>query len=90
MQFNKNQTGLTLGTLSGLMHLLWVIAVALGMGQVLANWSHNAHFLTDMHSLGAFNFGTAVVGVISAWVSGYVIGWVFAMLWNWLGAKAKS
>ncbi|MBI4135474.1 hypothetical protein HY477_01955 [Candidatus Uhrbacteria bacterium] len=89
MQFNKNQAGLTLGTLFGLMHLLWVVVVGAGVGQEMANFWHAKHFLTDMHALGGFNLGLAIVGVILAWVSGYVVGWVFAALWNWFGAKVK-
>ncbi|OGL64810.1 hypothetical protein A3B21_03760 [Candidatus Uhrbacteria bacterium RIFCSPLOWO2_01_FULL_47_24] len=89
MTFNKNQAGLTLGTLFGLMHLLWVVVVGLGMGQSLANYWHAKHFLTDGHVLGQFQLGMAVVGVILAWISGYAVGWVFAALWNWFGARVR-
>ena len=86
-ELNKNHIGLTLGSIFGLMHLLWVIVVGLGFGQSLANFWHSMHFLTDMHTFAGFSFGTAVLGVIMAFVSGYVIGFVFAALWNWLGEK---
>lgn len=89
MQLNKNQTALTLGTLFSLMHLLWVLIAASGAGQALADFWHRKHFLTDMHAVGGVDFGMAVVGVILAWVGGYVIGFVFAALWNWFGGKVK-
>lgn len=89
LQFNKNQTGLTLGTLFGLMHLLWVLAVGLGLGQGVADYWHQKHFVTDMHTLGAFGISNAIIGIVLALISGYIIGWVFAALWNWFGTKVK-
>ena len=86
-EVNKNHLGLVLGSLTGLMHLIWVIVVGFGLGQSLANFWHSLHFLGDMHTIAGFSFGTAVLGVILAFAGGYVVGFVFATLWNWLGEK---
>lgn len=84
---NKNHVGLTLGILSGLGHLLWVLAVAIGLGQKLLAWSLSMHFITDGKVTGEPTFGLAVLGVIYAFVCGYIIGWIFATVWNWVGKK---
>lgn len=83
MKMNKNQLGLALGSLSASMHLLWVLAVAAGMGQVLADMWHSTHFLSDKHIVEAFSFGTALFGLVGAFIAGYVTGWIFGLLANY-------
>ncbi len=87
LTLNKNQTGLTLGLLSGIMHFLWVISTALGLGQIFANFVHSMHFLSDMHTVMGVSWGLGVLGIALAFIWGYVIGFIFAALWNWVGEK---
>jgi len=87
MQFNKNSLGLTIGFLFGIMHLLWVIVVALGSAQGLADWWDGIHFVSEAHIIAAFSLGTAVIGVVTALVSGYITGYVAAWLLNRFGKK---
>jgi|APSaa5957512622_1039677.scaffolds.fasta_scaffold193896_2 hypothetical protein len=82
MTYNENKIGLSIGSLFGFMHLLWVILVTIGLGQRIAGLSHNMHGFQDMHTIGSIGFGTAVVGVISAAVVGYIVGYVAAWLLN--------
>jgi len=82
MKMGRNRAGLALGFLFGLMHLLWVLAVWAGMGQALANMAHSVHFLADMHEVVSAGVGTALFGIVGAFLSGYVTGWVFALLWG--------
>ena len=89
LQINKNQAGLALGSLSALLHFLWVIVVALGFGQGLAEWWHKIHFIGDFHVIKPATFGTSVIGIITAFVAGYVLAWLFALLWNVIGKKLK-
>lgn len=84
---NKNQAGLTLGLLSGVTHFLWVILAAFGLGQGFANFVHSMHFLSDMHTVMGISWGFGILGIVIAFVSGYVMGFVFAALWNWIGEK---
>ncbi|MBI4440405.1 hypothetical protein HY638_05520 [Candidatus Woesearchaeota archaeon] len=84
---NKTQFGLALGTLFGALHLLWVISVGGKIAQGLVDYWHGVHFLTEVHTIGAFSIGPAIIGVIIAFISGYVLGWVFAALVNWYGKK---
>jgi len=87
MQLNKNQAGLSLGFISALCHLLWVLAVALGFGQQVLNWILSAHFITDGSIAGPVTFGAAILGVVMAFVWGYLAGFVFIAFWNMFAKK---
>ncbi|MBI1961241.1 MAG: hypothetical protein HYS45_00900 [Parcubacteria group bacterium] len=82
MKLSQKTAGLSLGSLFGLMHLGWVLAVAAGAGQQLADWWSAKHFVAGDYTVGAFSLGIAILGVILAFVFGYITGWVFAWLWN--------
>ena len=88
-EINKNQLGLTLGIVFTILHALWVIIVWVGLGKSVVDWMHSIHFLSDVHTITAVSLGTAVIGIIVAFVSGYVLGWVFAAIWNLVGEKLK-
>jgi hypothetical protein len=88
-EINKNRLGLTLGILFTIMHVLWVILVWAGLGKSLADWVHAIHFLGDMNVITNVRLGMIVIGIITAFVSGYILGWVFAAIWNLVGEKLK-
>jgi hypothetical protein len=87
MKLNTHQSGMTLGSLFALMHLGWLLLLGLRMGQWSSNMMHNMHFMNDTHDIGMFGWEGAFLGLIGAFVSGYVIGYVFARLWNLFGNK---
>jgi hypothetical protein len=82
MTLNKKQAGLALGSLAALYHLLWVLAVALGYGQALLDWAYSMHFIDSAQFVGTANFATAIIGIIKAFVCGFITGWLFAWFWN--------
>lgn len=84
MQLNQHKTGLALGALLGLWHLLWALLVAIGWAQPLMDFMFRIHFVQLSHSIAPFGFGRAVLLVFIAFVVGYIVGSVFAALWNWL------
>ncbi|HXX44872.1 MAG TPA: hypothetical protein VEJ38_09090 [Candidatus Acidoferrales bacterium] len=79
---NANKTGLVLGALLGGWHFIWAILVALGWAQAVLNFVLWMHFIQPIYVVRAFNIGTAAVLVAVTAVFGYVIGYVFATLWN--------
>ena len=89
MDIDRNQAGIALGLLFGVWHALWEIAVAVGAAGPLLDWLHGAHFVSNPYTLSKFSLGAALLGVIGAFASGFVIGWVFALFWNW-GGKLLS
>ncbi len=81
---NPRKTGLALGKLLGGVHLLWAIIVALGWAQTLVNFSQWAHMVSMPVVVKPFDISAAVAVVVTATVVGYVLGHVFAKIWNYL------
>lgn len=81
-KLSGNHVGLTLGFFFAILHALWALAVGLGLGQSLIDWIFPLHFIDMACSLLAFSFLNALFLIILAFVGGYVLGWIFAWLWN--------
>lgn len=87
MKDKKNQAGIALGALFGLMHTLWVVVVGLGFGQSVLNALEAGHFITSNYSITGFDPMTAVFGIMGAGITGYLIGWTFIYTYNFTGKK---
>lgn len=83
-KLHPHKIGLVLGTLLGLGHLSWSFLVAIGLAKPLMNWLLSIHFISLSYSLEPFAFGNAVILIVVAAVWGYVVGYVFALIWNWM------
>ena len=81
---NPVKTGLAFGSLVGGLHLLWAILIALGWAQALVNFSQWAHMLSVPVVVGPFDLTAAVTVILVATAIGYVLGYVFAKIWNYL------
>jgi hypothetical protein len=69
------------------LHALWALVVALGVGQKYLNWIFPMHFIDNLYTVMNFNLVTAVLLVLVAFVSGYIVTWLF--LWFWKLMKIK-
>lgn len=87
MAKERNQAGIALGTLFGLMHTLWVAAVGAGFGQPIINTLESGHFLSSNYTNNPFDPITAILGIVGAAVSGYIIGWIFIYIYNFTDRK---
>ncbi|MEK7144302.1 MAG: hypothetical protein AAB794_00350 [Patescibacteria group bacterium] len=81
---NPRKTGLAFGKLLGAVHFVWAILVALGWAQTLVNFSQWAHMVSMPVVVGAFNLSAAITVVLVATLIGYILGYAFATIWNWL------
>jgi polyferredoxin len=81
---SKSKAGIVVGSLTGLWHLIWSLLVALGLAQLVINWIFRLHFIQPPYTITAFNFGTAFILIAVTFVSGFVLGWLFGAIWNWL------
>lgn len=79
---NKNKSGLALGTLLGLWHLVWGGLVAVGAAQAFLDFVYWMHFLNNPFTVQPFEIGRVAILVVVTFVIGYVLGWMFAWLWN--------
>jgi Na+-translocating ferredoxin:NAD+ oxidoreductase RnfD subunit len=90
MADKKNQAGISLGILFGLMHTLWVAAVGAGIAQPIVNTLESGHFLSSSYSVTAFDSVTALTGITGAAITGYIIGWTFIYIYNFTDNKLDS
>jgi len=82
MELDKHKAGLVFGSVMGLWHLVWSLLVAGNFAQRLLNWIYQIHFLNNPFQVADFVFVRAVVLIVVTAVIGYVVGWVFAVIWN--------
>ena len=81
---NRNIAGLVVGALFGGWHLLWSLLVALGWAQSLIDFIFWIHFIKPIYVIQPFSILLASTLVVVTAIIGYVIGNIFAMLWNQL------
>jgi hypothetical protein len=79
---SPNKAGLALGALAGGWHLLWSILVAVGLAQMLLDFIFRIHFIKPVYVVEPFNASLAATLVVVTAILGYVVGSVFAILWN--------
>ena len=85
---NINQLGLTIGVFAALCHLVWLVAVAIGI-QKFVDWILLLHSIQLNLTLTSVVILNAVLLIVIAFIGGYIFGWVFAAIWNWVGKKIR-
>ena len=81
-----NRTGLTLGIAFAIYHSIWLAAMLLGLSRTWLALVQQLHFITFNYQQVSFSLPGALMGIIGALVSGYVVGWIFGAIWQ----KTKS
>lgn len=79
---NPAKTGQALGSLFGGLHLGWSILIALGWAQGLVDFIMWAHMVRMPVVIKAFDLSAAITLVIVTTVIGYILGSIFAHIWN--------
>jgi hypothetical protein len=79
---NQHKTGLTLGAFAALVHILWAILVAMNLGQMWMDFVLGLHFLNNPFQVMPFASTNAVMLIVLVAVIGYIVGFVFATVWN--------
>ena len=62
----------------------WSILVAFGWAQPFIDFVFWMHFLKPPYVVQPFNFTTAAILLVVTLSLGFVIGSIFAALWNWI------
>lgn len=84
---NNNKVGLVLGSFVAIIHAAWALAVGVGAGERFIAWVIPLHFVDIAYKIIPFDWGTAGMLVVAAFVSWYVLGWLFAWLWNTIASS---
>jgi hypothetical protein len=88
-KLSKAKTGLALGLFMAIVHAVWAILVALGVAQGLIDWVTGMHMMVNPYVVSGFSLGAAVGLIVMVFVAGYILGWVFAALWNSLRKSSQ-
>lgn len=81
-KINPNEAGLALGGVMGLWHAVWSAMVFLGIAKPFYDFILGLHFIALSFKILAFNLMTAVTLVVVTAIIGYLVGFVFAVVWN--------
>jgi fatty acid desaturase len=87
---NPAKAAISVGTLFGVWHLMWVTLVAVGVAKPLMDLVLKLHFIKLDYTLAPFVFSTAITLVGLTFAIGAVLGLVFALIWNWLSGSERS
>lgn len=86
-KINAKQLGLTLATLAGAIHLIWVILIGLfgSSFQSALDWIFALHLLQPVYQITGFSWTSLVLLTILAFIGGYVSGYIIAWVYNQAG-----
>lgn len=82
MKLKVGATGMVLGIFVALMHLIWMVVIYVGVAQWYLDWIFGLHLLTNPYKVMPFNFTAAITLIIVTFVVGYLMGSIFAVIWN--------
>ncbi len=66
----------------GLMHVVWAFLVSVGYAQSYLDMVYRFHFLNNPFVVSPFMMANAVKLIVFTSVVGYIMGFVFAFVWN--------
>lgn len=85
----EHQVGVAVGAFAGLAHAVWALLVYLGLAQTWLDFVLGLHFLENPYFVSAFDLTKAATLVVVTAFVGYVVGFVFAKVWNMVMEKVK-
>lgn len=77
-----HSTGLIMGVFMVVMHALWSAMVFLGVVKMYMDWIFGLHFLSNPFIIRQFSWVKAGTLLLVVFIAGYLMGWVFAFIWN--------
>ena len=77
-----NKVGVVFGALIGGWHLVWSALVLLQWAQPILDFIFWAHMIRPVYVIKPFDLSAAVTLILITAASGYVFGFVGAIIWN--------
>lgn len=69
------------------LHAVWALLVAFGVGQAYLDWIFPMHFIGNVYNVMDFNIMTAALLIVIAFVASYVAAMIFFVIWKMLVKK---
>jgi hypothetical protein len=82
-----NKPALVVGLFVAAMHIIWVLSVAMGIGQTYLDWIFPLHLISNPFSVLSFNLGSAILLPVVAFVVSYLATLLFVWLWKKVKVK---
>ena len=76
-------TSLSLGILFAMMHIVGTIGILLGS----MKYVEKLHFIVTPYTVSSFSIWTFLTGIILAFMGGFIIGFVFTHIYNYLSCS---
>ena len=83
-EMNVQKVALTLAVFFAGAHLMWSVLIILGWAQPLMDFIFWAHMIDNPYHISGFTLMQSGVLIVVTFGVGYLLGWVFAWLWNTL------
>lgn len=87
MKLNTQKVALTAGVFVGGWHVVWSVLIVLGLAQPLLDFVFWMHMLTVPYRVTGFTVTQSVTLIVVTFFVGYVGGWIFSGVWNYLHKK---
>jgi hypothetical protein len=82
-----NKPALVVGLFVAILHALWALIVAVGMGQAKLDWIFLLHFIDNSYTVIPFNLLNAVLLIGLSFVGSYLATLLFVVLWKHVKVK---
>lgn len=89
-RINVAKTSLAVGYVIGLYHFAWIALVASGYAKPVMDFILRLHFIQFDYQMAPFDVVTGASLVAVTFGVGAVIGFIFALVWNWLAGDDNA
>jgi hypothetical protein len=83
-KIHPHDVGLIVGATVSIMHIVWSLAVMVGLANWYLDFIFSLHFVSNPFVVQSFDWGKAIMLWVITFVAGYVVGWVSGVIWNTL------
>lgn len=87
---NGIRTGITVAAVSALWHAFWLVLVATNTAQHVSDALFRMHFIEPPYLIGPFHLDVALTLLVTSAVGGFILGYLFAAIWNSLFMRRRS
>lgn len=87
MKLDIYKTAMTVGLFFSGAHVVWSLLILFGWAQPLLNFIFWAHMVENPYTVVGFDLTKTLTLIVVTFAVGFVVGKVFAWIWNKMHAK---